>query len=192
MNVITWLLGSTAVLFVIARLTTKVVLAQRIRIDDGLLILALVRLKGRRERERALLIATKALQRHSCSRCIAGDNAWWSRSTQVDSITSEAHGIPEGTKTHRVTKECSAHDGIGCVRWRSPLHTFIDVLEALFTHTTTATHSSKVSNSVGLGLGSYDNIMGFHWASGSGFPVSGAQSLGNHEQSMLPYGIFQT
>ena len=47
-NVTTWFLGSTAVLFVIARLTTKVALAQRIRIDDGLLITALVRLKGKR------------------------------------------------------------------------------------------------------------------------------------------------
>ncbi|CAD6581439.1 MAG: hypothetical protein ASARMPREDX12_000463 [Alectoria sarmentosa] len=41
-NVTTWFLGSTAVLFVIARLTTKVALAQRIRIDDGLLITALL------------------------------------------------------------------------------------------------------------------------------------------------------
>ena len=47
-NVVTWFLGSTAVLFVITRLTTKVVLAQRIRIDDGLLITALVRISGQR------------------------------------------------------------------------------------------------------------------------------------------------
>ena len=41
-NVITWFLGSTAVLFVIARLATKLVLAQSIRIDDGLLVTSLI------------------------------------------------------------------------------------------------------------------------------------------------------
>ena len=42
-NVITWFLNATAVLFVVARFTTKIALNQRIRIDDGLLITALVR-----------------------------------------------------------------------------------------------------------------------------------------------------
>ena len=49
-NVVTWFAGSTAVLFVIARLATKVVLAQRIRIDDGLLVTSLVRRKEREKR----------------------------------------------------------------------------------------------------------------------------------------------
>ena len=105
-NVITWFLGSTVVLFVIARLVTKIVLAQRIRIDDGFLMLALVRMKEkRREREQALLIAPKALQHRPCSHCIAGDNAWWSRSTQVDFITDEAHGVSKGTKIHHAKEE---------------------------------------------------------------------------------------
>ena len=49
-HVLTWFLGSTAVLFVIARLTTKVILAQRIRIDDGLLVISLVRMKRTKRR----------------------------------------------------------------------------------------------------------------------------------------------
>lgn len=46
-NIITWFLDATAVLFVVARLTTKVALNQRIRIDDGLLIISMV--ESRRE-----------------------------------------------------------------------------------------------------------------------------------------------
>ena len=42
-NIVTWFLNATAVLFVVARFTTKIALNQRIRIDDGLLIIALVR-----------------------------------------------------------------------------------------------------------------------------------------------------
>lgn len=42
-NVITWFLNATAVLFTIARLMTKIALNQRIQIDDGLLITAMVR-----------------------------------------------------------------------------------------------------------------------------------------------------
>lgn len=41
-NVVTWFLGATTVLFVIARFTTKVALAQSIRVDDGLVFVALV------------------------------------------------------------------------------------------------------------------------------------------------------
>lgn len=47
MNIVTWFQGSTAVLFVITRLATKVSLAQRIRIDDDLLIASMVRKKER-------------------------------------------------------------------------------------------------------------------------------------------------
>ena len=41
-NVITWFLGSTTLLFVVARLATKLVLAQSIRLDDGLLVTSLI------------------------------------------------------------------------------------------------------------------------------------------------------
>ena len=41
-NVITWILNATAVLFVVARLATKLALNQHIQIDDGVLITSLV------------------------------------------------------------------------------------------------------------------------------------------------------
>lgn len=41
-NVITWLLGVAVVLFVVARLTTKVYLAQALGLDDSFIITAAV------------------------------------------------------------------------------------------------------------------------------------------------------
>lgn len=83
------------------------------------------------------------------------------------------------------------YEGAGGLRWRSPLHTFVDVLEDIVTDALTTAHSGKKADQCNLELRNRHLFVEPRFSSVRGFSVSYAQSVGLHRQSMLPEGKFQ-
>lgn len=80
-----------------------------------------------------------------------------------------------------------ALDGLCCGHL---LHTDVTSLEEFFTHIIAVTHTSRTSDSAHIEFWSCNRFVGSFCSSGNNISVSGNQSLGHIEQSMLQRGLF--